>query len=106
MTFSPPETLPITSPHGPCVTKDGKLFFAGRAFSDDEKASFAYLDEGIYALTLDEDAKPLNKPVKIAPAYSGDENNAFFCEPHALTSVSYTHLSSLSKKHSALEPVE
>lgn len=84
-TFSPPETLPITSPHGPCVTKDGKLFFAGRAFSDDEKASFDYLDEGIYALTLDEDAKPLNKPVKIAPAYSGDENNAFFCEPHALT---------------------
>lgn len=84
-TFSAPAILPLTSPHGPCVTKGGKLFYAGRAFSDDEKASFPYLDDGIYAVTLDENAKPLSKPVKIAPAYSGDENAALFCEPHALT---------------------
>lgn len=78
-TFSDPITLPITSPHGPCVLKTGELLYVGRAFSDTTKASFDYLPEGIYAMLLSADGQILKKPWLVVPA----AKDMLFCEPHA-----------------------
>ena len=78
-TFSDPVTLPITSPHGPCLLPSGELLYVGRAFSDTAKASFDYLPEGIYAMLLSPDGTVLKTPWLVVPA-AGD---TLLCEPHA-----------------------
>lgn len=78
-TFSDPVSLPITSPHGPCLLPTGELLYIGRAFGDHAKASFDYLPEGIYAMRLSPDGKIINEPRQVVPAAKG----MLFCEPHA-----------------------
>lgn len=80
-TFSEPNVLPITSPHGPCATADGKLLYIGRAFSDNAEASFSYLKEGIYAVKLDARGRMLGRPAQVVPP--AEEKSTLYCEPHA-----------------------
>lgn len=78
-TFSDPVTLPITSPHGPCLLPTGELLYIGRAFGDRAKASFDYLPEGIYAMLLSPEGGVTKEPWLVVPAAEG----MLFCEPHA-----------------------
>ena len=79
-TFSNPVILPITAPHGPLALPNGSLLFIGTAFSDAAKASFPYLDDGIYAVEISKDLKA-SKPWLVIPADSRPDT--FHCEPHS-----------------------
>lgn len=91
-TFTEVKVLPITSPHGPCVLKDGSLFYVGRAFSSDKGENAVYgkypaLKEGIYYMTS-KDGLTWSEPVQIPTVFAEEEKQWTFCEPHAVALVS------------------
>lgn len=80
-TFSVPQPMPITSPHGPLVLDDGSLLWIGRAFSDRAPASFPYLPDGLYAMRLSPDGKVTEQPWCVVP--TSPDAGTLYCEPHA-----------------------
>lgn len=51
-TFSDFVLLPVHTPHGPCVDKNGELIFVGKALQDKERyGKYAALSKGFYMLT-------------------------------------------------------
>lgn len=80
-TFSEPQVMPITSPHGPLTLPDGSLLWIGRAFGDRAPASFAYLPEGLYAMRLSPDGEVIEQPWLVVPKCP--EEGTLYCEPHA-----------------------
>lgn len=80
-TFTEPQPMPITSPHGPLALSDGSFLWIGRSFSDSAPASFPYLGEGIYAMRLSDGGERIGEPWLIVPKCA--EEGTLFCEPHA-----------------------
>lgn len=78
-TFSTPEVLPVTTPHGLLKTKSGRLLMIGRAFDDRAKTAFPKLPEGIYSMEIGADGKTFGAPRLIAESPAG----MLYCEPHA-----------------------
>lgn len=85
--FSKRYSVPITTPHGPILLKDGRYFYVGRAFITAEQYKTAgreynELPEGIYYMISNDGytwTEP--KPVLIKADYP---NLPFLCEPHAV----------------------
>ena len=70
---------PVTSPHGPLVTKDGRLIWVGRAFSSPECEPE---EAGIFAYAMNGETGEMTKLGKIPPCEPG--TNTLDCEPHAI----------------------
>lgn len=73
-TFSAPVHIPTTSPHGPMITRDGKILHVGSLGSTEAGT------RGIYVLRVDADCNVLAEPQLLAPCPDGD---TLFCEPYA-----------------------
>ena len=71
--FTDPVTVPISSPHGPCVLSDGTILYVGRLFDDVGKESH------IECHTVSEDGKCTfrSRIADISP-------ELLSCEPHAI----------------------
>ena len=70
---------PVTSPHGPFATKDGRLIWVGRAFSSPECHAE---EEGIFAYEIDRENGKMTKLGKIPACMPG--TNALDAEPYAM----------------------
>lgn len=86
--FTDLTVLPITAPHGPCVLKDGSLFYVGRAFESDKGENAKYgkypaLRKGIYYMTSKDGIK-WTDAVEIPTVFSEEEKEWNFCEPHSM----------------------
>lgn len=81
-TFSEPKMIPLTCPHGPILTKEGKILFVGK-FSTYGKRQGYDLEDGIYALELDEECNIVEGPWMVAPLPEEFNSRSNFCEPHA-----------------------
>lgn len=73
---------PITSPHGPCVLRSGKLLWVGRTFSKDDSKQ---ADDHIAAYELDPADGSMIHLGRI-PAIDREERGkrVLMCEPHAI----------------------
>lgn len=71
---------PVTSPHGPCVLKDGSLIWVGRPFSADDSVRDA---EQLEAWRVHTDGR-MEFAGTIASVYRQGKK-LLSCEPHALT---------------------
>ena len=85
--FTKKYKIPITTPHGPILLKDGRYFYVGRAFKvqDEYKTAgrdYDELPEGIYYM-FSSDGYTWTKPQAI---FIKDEHPelSFLCEPHAI----------------------
>ncbi len=78
--FSKVYRVPVTSPHGPLLTKEGEILYIGRTFSEDD--SFAPADH-ICAFVIHKDGMVTyrGKIENVSPGLS-------LCEPHALQTKS------------------
>ncbi len=77
-TFSSPAKVPVTTPHGPTVTPDGKFLYVGRYFgknTDMGDVIGVYLEDGAGKFTHLSDIP--NVPV-------GEHGPLLPCEPHAI----------------------
>ena len=92
-TFSKPFLLPLSSPHGPCVLPNGSVLYIGRAFSDPQEASFPYLNEGLWAVTITADGQ-VSQPWLVVEAIK---------EKDALLEEQDTELFALACKIDALQ---
>ena len=81
-TFSEPVNLPLTSPHGPMLTKEGKILFVGK-FSSYGHRFCPDLVPAIYAMELDTDCNTVAGPWLVAPRFEGMPEHCEWCEPHA-----------------------
>lgn len=77
-TISHSYKVPITSPHGPILLKNGNYFYVGRSFKS-EIHNENQLEEGIYFMESS-DGINWTKPVKI----NTNIENYYFYEPHAI----------------------
>ncbi len=88
-TFGHLRILPITCPHGPCLLKDGRIFYAGNNFSAKELGEnvmfgqYRALPYGIYYMTSDDWGETWEKPVPIKLSEEDLKNGYMFYEPHA-----------------------
>ncbi len=73
-TFSDPVHIPLTSPHGPMVTKNGDILHVGSLGSTESG------EPGIYVERLDENCRVVGKPQLIMTKPQGD---TVVCEPYA-----------------------
>ncbi len=73
-TFSAPAHVPLTSPHGPMITKNGDILHIG-SLGSTEKG-----DPGIYVERLDEDCNVIGAPQLIM---SPPDKDTLVCEPYA-----------------------
>lgn len=85
--FNKRYSVPITTPHGPILLKDGRYFYVGRPFitADQYKTpnrEYNELPEGIYYM-FSNDGYTWTEP-KIIVAKEDNEEWSFFCEPHAV----------------------
>ncbi len=73
---------PITSPHGPCVLRSGKLLWVGRTFSKDDSKQ---ADDHIAAYELDPADGQMTYLGRI-PAIDREESGkrVLMCEPHVI----------------------
>ncbi|MBO5286468.1 MAG: exo-alpha-sialidase [Clostridia bacterium] len=83
-TFNVKYKIPISSPHGPIVLKDGRYFHVGRAFSIERtdiprEKETDELPEGIY-YQFSDDGYNWTEPQLIPIDYADD----LYCEPHAI----------------------
>lgn len=81
-TFGEFKLIPITAPHGPFILPDGNMAYLGCNFSDVQKASFDYLDKGLYLCFADENGV-FGEPKFITNPQL--PSNAMYCEPHAVS---------------------
>ena len=72
---------PITSPHGPCVLRSGKLLWVGRTFSKDDSKQ---ADDHIAAYELDPADGSMIHLGRIPATKLPDGGGALDCEPHAI----------------------
>ncbi len=79
-TFTYPGKIPVSSPHGPLLTKDGKVLFIGTL---QDKSSKFFISKGIYAAEFDENCNVVGdpRPVALVPDFIGERCE--WCEPHA-----------------------
>ena len=85
-TFTDFGVLPISAPHGPTATKDGKLLFVGRALTDKEYyGSIKSPGKGFW-LYESIDGKEWAEPKLVLPLT--DEENNFYSEAHVLVTES------------------
>lgn len=70
---------PITSPHGPFETKDGRIIWVGRSFSSPERKAE---EEGVFAYEINPENGEMTRLGKIPPCEEG--TNALDAEPHAI----------------------
>lgn len=85
-TFGKRYMMPITSPHGPKLLKDGRYVYVGRAFSvgktdKTEGRTYNELPEGIY-YTFSNDGYTWTQPLPIP--LPDDETIALNCEPDVI----------------------
>ena len=81
--------VPVTSPHGPLPLSDGRLFYAGKAFSGNQSWTDTPLGNGLYTIFTD-DGKHWSAPSALPEAigFSLYEPFAIECEKgHILLSV-------------------
>ncbi|MCQ2463510.1 MAG: glycoside hydrolase [Clostridia bacterium] len=76
VTFGDIHISPVTSPHGPCVLKDGTLLWVGRSFGT------AHEEEGIKAYTVKPDGETVLKGQIENVILNGEK--PLLCEPHAV----------------------
>lgn len=77
-TFGGPVRVPVMAPHGPCVRKDGSLFYLGRAFAvETESGGFP---NDLLEVCTSRDWKTWSAPAEIPMPR---EEGTLFCEPHA-----------------------
>ena len=75
-TFGEIKKSPVTSPHGPCVTPDGRILWVGRLFDADDKPT------AVACCELNDN----DEFVKIAelPTFSDEYGTGDACEPYAV----------------------
>lgn len=78
--FNSFQKLPITSPHGPTVLRNGSLLYVGRSFSGTQTWKDASLPDGIYGMRSS-DGVNWDNVVKIP---EGEFEGCVLCEPHAV----------------------
>lgn len=78
VSFGEIHKCPVTSPHGPCVLKDGTVLWVGRVFSADD--SFGE-DSAIKAYKINPDGS--TEYVGAVPQITEDGSRLDSCEPHA-----------------------
>lgn len=71
---------PITSPHGPCITPDGKIIWVGRTFVKDK---FHLVEDCISAYTINTDDGSMEYLGSIEEIEL-DGEKMLSCEPHAI----------------------
>ncbi len=81
-TFSDPINVPVTCPHGPMLTKDGKIFFIG-SLTGHKVGTLENAEPGIYLMEIDKDLNVLDGPRLIAPRCEEFNERSNWCEPHA-----------------------
>ena len=88
--FTDVTVLPISAPHGPCVLKDGSLFYVGSAVMSEKGPGYAYGNfkpienkKPLYYLRS-KDGKEWGEPVMIPADVVPEGENWSFCEPHAI----------------------
>lgn len=75
-TFSPVMRVPVTSPHGPTLMRDGSILYIGRTFSCDDKQMQTDCVEA-YRVNADGSYEKLGEIENIDPSLLS-------CEPHAI----------------------
>ena len=73
-TFSEPKHIPLTSPHGPMVTKNGDILHIGTLGSTEKG------ERGVYTELLDENCNVISAPKLVM---SNPDENTVACEPYA-----------------------
>ena len=73
-TFSEPKHVPLTSPHGPMLTKEGHILHIGSLASSEQG------ERGIYTELLDENCNVISAPKLVMPNIDADTG---VCEPYA-----------------------
>ena len=73
-TFSEPVHVPLTSPHGPMITRNGEILHVGSLGSTEKGAP------GIYIERLDENCRVIGEPQLIM---SPPDKDTVVCEPYA-----------------------
>ena len=77
-TFSSPKKIPITAPHGPCVTPDGKFLYVGRYYGKNENDGNVI---GVYQENETGEFVHLSD----IPNVPADEGGTLLpCEPHVI----------------------
>ena len=79
-TFGPVLKSPVTSPHGPTVTADGRLVWIGRLFSSDDSFREGAPTLSAYEVSAAGDMTPLGT----VPAVFKNGVPVDACEPHAI----------------------
>lgn len=78
--FTDPVNVPVSSPHGPMLTKDGRVLFVG---SLHDTSSKFFITKGIYAAEFDENCKLVGDPYPVALVPDFITDRCEWCEPHA-----------------------
>lgn len=79
VTFGEVKKAPVTSPHGPCETCDGRVIYVGRAYAASDSRSDTDL---IHCAEMDENGD-FRVIGTVPPIYVGGQK-AMSCEPHAI----------------------
>lgn len=74
--------LPVSSPHGPCVKKDGSFYYLGRAFCEEFVTGGFAVNKLQWAESAD--GEKWSHPVDL-PMPPEAEEGILFCEPHAVS---------------------
>ena len=78
--FSDPKRIPLTCPHGPMKTSDGKILFIGKLSTYSGRPD---LEDGINIMELDANLNVIREPRLIAPLPEGFDPRTDWSEPHA-----------------------
>lgn len=81
-TFTDPINVPITSPHGPMLTKDGRVIWVGKYSTFGERI-YPGLKQAIYAMEFDPDCNTVAGPWLVAERPEDVDPSCEWSEPHA-----------------------
>ena len=82
-TFCEPKRIPLTCPHGPILTKDGRVLFIGTASKYAADVGYV-LDPAIYVMEVDTELNTVEEPRLVAPPPPEFNSRSNWCEPHAV----------------------
>ena len=80
VTFGPVFRVPVSSPHGPCATKDGSVLYVGRYHSSDDSHEPGRATIACYRLSSENPEEEAPEKLGSVPVISPD---LLMCEPHA-----------------------
>lgn len=76
--------LPVTSPHGFSLLRDGRLFYLGRLYGHEDVTGIPGSAEDKIGFVTSPDAVNFSEPVWLELPEAERQKGALFCEPHAI----------------------